>query len=152
MLEPFPFKMAQPIPPLYIYLRFVLWHDNLSKGGFRRGYRNVSHKQQSFSGLQTQPSSCTFRWISVKPPFHNVLLICIFITTWTINILIISSIFIGSADTCDLSMYLLYLIWSRNASAITQAEHFCSSEKKWRPKAVLHWNKNKMEELLTRSF
>ena len=64
----------------------------------------------------------------------------------------ISSIFIGSPDACDLSMYLLYLIWSRNASAITQAEHFCSSEKKWRPKAVLHWNKNKMEELLTWSF
>ena len=47
----------------------------------------------------------------------------------------ISSIFIGSPDTGYQLIYLLYLKWSRNASAIKRAEnhfcHFCSSEKKW---------------------
>ena len=54
----------------------------------------------------------------------------------------ISSIFIGSLDTGYQLVYLLYLIWSRNASAIKRAAEniFAALRKKWPTKAVLDRN------------
>ena len=42
----------------------------------------------------------------------------------------ISSIFVGSLDTCYQLIYLLHLIWSRNTSAIKQPENILAALRK----------------------
>ena len=52
-----------------------------------------------------------------------------------------------------LFIYLLYIIWSRNASAIMQAENiFAALRQNDQLKAILDRNKIKMEELLMLEF
>ena len=65
----------------------------------------------------------------------------------------ISSIFIASPDTGYQFIYLLYLIWSRNASAITRTKNtFCSSEIKWPTKTDLDRNKIDDPGVLTKQL
>ena len=57
------------------------------------------------------------------------------------------------ADTGYQFIYLLYLIWSRKASAIRREENmFAALRKKRLTKAVLDQNKINMEELLILEF
>ena len=52
----------------------------------------------------------------------------------------ISSIFIGLLDTGYRFIHLLYLIWSKNMSAIKQAENiFAPLRKKWSTKQTPFW-------------